>query len=102
MPVIPECTAPGALTQTHPKRHLKVCPEMPVKEHGAHAYVANDASFDTGPPAPLRGLLKNSRLLGGKTLTRKQGDRITARTGTSVSRDPELGNARRLPEKGTT
>lgn len=71
MPVIPECTAPGALTQTHPKRHLKVCPEMPVKEQGAHAYVANDASFDTGPPAPLRGLLKNSRLLGEKVINQK-------------------------------
>lgn len=69
MPVIPERTAPGALTQTHPKRHLKVCPEMPVKEHGAHAYKANDASFDTGPVAPLRGLVKNSRLVKENKVT---------------------------------
>lgn len=75
---------------------------MPLKEHGAHAYVANDASFDKGTLAPLRGLLKNSRLLGGKSLTRKNGDTNTVSTGTSVSRDPAVGNARRLPEKGTT
>lgn len=71
MPVIPGCTAPGALTQTHPKRHLKVCPEMPLKEHGAHAYVANEASFDTDPLAPLRGLVKNSRLVKEKVINQK-------------------------------
>lgn len=71
MPVIPECTAPGALTQTHPKRHLKVCPEMPVQEHGAHAYVANDASFNTGPPAPLRGLLKKLQATRRKDINQK-------------------------------
>lgn len=44
---------------------------MPVKEHRAHAYVANDASFDTGPLAPLRGLVKNSRLVKEKVINQK-------------------------------
>lgn len=56
MPVIPEGTAPGALTQAHPKRHLKVCPKMTVEEYRAHTHMGNSASFYTCPLAPLRGL----------------------------------------------